>query len=286
MNQNCIGLDIGTGSVKVATTHGTFAFPSIIARGKSLDIESKEIVFVGEQAVRLESVKSVVLKTPVYRGAPTSISDYMELIKHALDRVISPQKDAVHENHPQNYSDCIIVAGIPYNAKEYVESIRKAVSERFAPKFFGFMFQAKATLDHEGMDNGIVCHIGHGTTEIMAVVNGNIAYGQTILHGVGDIASSITSLKSGYTDANLFAKNTPQLAESRRMLATNIADSLEKIAIDYSDLPIVCAGGGALIPKLVSEIKNDTITDIKVAENPVFSNALGMLAKAESHVLD
>ena len=281
MKQNCIGLDIGTGLVKVATIHGTFTFPSIIARGKSMDLESKETVLVGEQAAKQESVKSMVLKTPVYRGAPTSITDYMELVKHALEKVIVLQKDAL-PGGPQNYSECVIVAGIPYNAKDYVQKIKNAVQERFAPKFFGVMFQAKATLDHEGLEDGIVCHIGQGTTEIMAVTHDTIAYGQTLLHGVGDITRSITSSKSGYVDKKLFSKNTPQLDEARKILAANISDSLEKVVIDYPGIPVVCAGGGALIPKLISDIKNDTIQHIRIANNPVFSNSLGMLKKAET----
>ena len=80
----------------------------------------------------------------------------------------------------------------------------------------------------------------------------------------------------------LFSKNTPQLDEARKILAANISDSLEKVVIDYPGIPVVCAGGGALIPKLISDIKNDTIQHIRIANNPVFSNSLGMLKKAET----
>lgn len=38
--------------------------------------------------------------------------------------------------------------------------------------------------------------------------------------------------------------------------------------------------GEALIPKMIQDIKNDIITEITVAKNPIFSNALGMLQKA------
>lgn len=57
MNENIIGLDVGTGSVKVATIQGTFQFPSIIARGKNMELESKGMVLVGEDAVKAEQVK-------------------------------------------------------------------------------------------------------------------------------------------------------------------------------------------------------------------------------------
>jgi len=285
MNQNIIGLDIGTGSVKVATFQGTFAFPSIIARGKNMELESKEIILVGEMAVKAESIKSMVLKTPVYRGAPTSIDDYLELIKHALHKAMDSQKDALH-NGPQRYEDLIIVAGIPYSAKSYTQKIKDAVNDRFAPKFFGLMFQAKATLDNENMDNGIVCHIGHGTTEIMAVSHGNIAHGQTILHGVGDITNAMTGSKTNYLNWKMFSKNNTQLAEQRKILAAHISDALEKVIIDYPGIPVICAGGGALIPRLVSDIKNDIITNVNIAKDPVFSNALGMLKKAAKHAPD
>ena len=42
MNENLIGLDIGTGSVKVATTQGVFQFPSIIAEGKIWNLNQKK----------------------------------------------------------------------------------------------------------------------------------------------------------------------------------------------------------------------------------------------------
>lgn len=282
MNENIIGLDIGTGSVKVATAQNTFAFPSMISSGKNMDLESKEQILVGDEALKSENVKSMVLRTPVYRGAPTSIDDYILLVKYALDKILKPQKNALHDI--QKYSDCVIVAGIPYSAKGQAQKIKDAINDTFAPKFFGLMYQAKATLDNEGMDDGIVCHIGHGTTEMMVVSHGSIAHAQTVLHGVGDITAAITPSKSGYLDFEMFSKNSPQLAENRRILAAHISDGLEKIVIDYPHLQVICAGGGALIPKLVSEIKNDTITNIKIAQNPVFSNALGMLKEAKENV--
>jgi len=286
MNQNIIGLDIGTGSVKVATFQGTFQFPSIIARGRNMELESKEVVLVGEMAVKAESIKSMVLRTPVYRGAPTSIGDYLELIKHALDKAMRYQRDALHKGRPQRYEDLVIIAGIPYNAKNQSKKIKDAVIARFAPKFFGLMFQAKATLDNEGIADGIVCHIGHGTTEIMAVSYGAIAHGQTILHGVGDITNIITHCKTDYLNPEIFSRNTAQLAEQRKILAAHISDALEKFVIDYPGIPVICAGGGALIPRLLSDIKNDIITNIRIAKDPVFSNALGMLKKAAKYASD
>ncbi len=280
MNKYTIGLDIGSGSTKVATVNETFKFPSLIVRGKNMELEeSKEMVLVGEDAVKQESIKSMVLTNPVYRGIPTSIDDYLELIRHALDKVIHLRKDALHKG-PQKYSEMVIVAGIPYSAKKYSQKIKDAVNDTFAPKFFGLMFQAKATLDYEGLTDGIICHIGHGTTEIMAVSHGNIAHAQTILHGVGDITNVITQSKTDYLNYELFSKNIPELVEQRKILAAYISDGLEKVVIDYPLHPVICAGGGSLVPKLISEIKNDIITHIRIAKDPVFSNAIGMLQKA------
>ena len=284
MNENLIGLDIGTGSVKVATSQGVFQFPSIIAEGKNMELEeSKEIVLVGDEAVKQESIQSMILKTPVYRGAPTSMKYYVELIGHALDKVLhnsqKNNKNALNKG-PEKYSDLVIVAGIPYSAKSQSQKIKNAVIEKFAPKFFGLMFQAKATLDNEGIEDGIICHVGNGTSEIMAISNGNIAHPQTVLHGVGDIAKAITSSKTGYLNYKIFSKNTTELVEQRRILAAHISDALEKVVIDYPQLPVIFAGGGVLIPKLISDIKNDIITNIRIAKDPVFSNALVMLKKA------
>lgn len=223
----------------------------------------------------------MVLKTPVYRGAPTSIQGYLELIRHALDKVIEPQKYALYKS--QKYSDLVIVVGIPYSAKEYSQKIKDAVIEKFTPKFFGLMYQEKATLDNEDITHGIVCHIGHGTTEIMVILHGNIAHAQTINHGVGDITNVITSSKADYLDKKIFSKNTTQLTEQRKILAAHISDILEKVIIDYPQIPVICAGGGALVPKLIGEIKNDIIIHVRIAKDPVFSNVLGMLKKASKY---
>ena len=287
MNKNAIGLDVGTGSVKVATVDGMFQFPSVVARGKDMELESTERVLVGDDAVRQESVKSMVLRTPVYRGRPaSSMDDYLELVGHALDVILTAKKGCVHTG-PKLRSDCVIVAGIPYDAADQKDRITDAVTQRFTPKFFGLMYQAKATLDNEGLDCGIVCHIGHGTTEIILVSNGLTADGQTIPRGVGDITKVISpGSKTDYLNPSLFVKNTVVLAQQRSILASHIADALEKVVMDNPGIPVVCAGGGALIPRLVSEIKNDVITNVIVATNPVFSNALGMLKKASRHASD
>ncbi len=276
-----VGLDIGTGSVKVATRRHRFKFPSVVARGRAISVDGSEpeSVFVGEQAMRQEHVRSMLLKTPVYRGVPTAMDDYIELVRHALDLVIRADRNTVWHG-PSGYSEMAIVAGIPYNSRDRVEAIKKAVQAEFAPHRFGVMFQARATLENEGMRDGIVCHIGHGTTEMMAVIGGNTAYGETVPHGVGDVVMAVTGSRTGYTDHSVFASGSQLLAENRRILAGHIADSLEKIVIDYPGLDVVFAGGGALVPKLVGEIRVRTSGTVRTADEPVFSNALGMLKKA------
>ncbi len=282
-SQNIIGMDIGTGSVKIAMSGGVFSFPSLVARGRKIGVEeSDEVVLVGDDAVRAADIRSMVLRTPVYRGEPASYEDYMMLIEHALKKAARLGRDALHGQTPR-YSDLTVIAGIPHSAKNQARKIKDAVNKRFAPKFFGLMFQAKATLENEGISDGIVCHIGHGTTEIMAVSHGDISHAQTVSHGVGDIASAIAQSKVSYLDWDMFSGNMQGLAESRRMLAARISDSLEKVVFDNPEMPVICAGGGALVPKLVSEIKNERIRDIRIAENPVFSNALGMLKRGIRH---
>ncbi len=281
LNLNTVGLDIGTGTVKVATSTQQFKFPSVIARGHKLDLnQSSEVYAVGDAAVKLEPIRSIVLKTPVYRGAPTSMRDYLALIQHALDRVLKAHTEPIY-NAPKSYEDLIIVAGIPYVARHKSKQIKAAVVERFKPKFFGMMYQARATLIHENIQNGIVCHIGHGTTEIMVVIGDDIAYGQTIMNGVGDITDAISTSMVEYLDSTVFQRRDNELAQYRKVLAGTISNALEKVVLNYSNLPVICAGGGALIPKLISEIRNDTISNLQVAKEPVFANALGMLRQAK-----
>ncbi len=99
--------------------------------------------------------------------------------------------------------------------------------------------------------------LSHGTTEIMTVSGGNIAHAQTIPHGVGDITNIITSSKTYYLNPEIFSKNTPELAEQRSILAAHISDGLEKVVIDYQQIPVICAGGGSLIPKLIANTSSD-----------------------------
>jgi len=277
-----MGLDIGTGFVKVATKTRKIRFPSIIAAGKHLDLESSGVsVHVGYDAVPFDKVKSMTIKTPMYRGVPVVMSDYIKLIKHSINYVIQDPKGLLPIN--SKYHSMVIVAGIPYNAKEHAEKIKKAVTEFIKPKSFNLMFQAQGTLFHEGLSDGIICHIGHGTTEIMVVNQDHVAYGKTVRHGVGDISSAIHDSKTSYINKELFQKKSPELTEHRRLLAYSISDVLEKIIIDYPGIPVICAGGGSLVPKLLDEIKNDTITHLRVAKEPIFGNALGMLLKAEKY---
>lgn len=286
LNENIMGLDIGTGFVKVATKTRRIRFPSIIATGKHLDLESSGVsTHVGYDAIPFDGVKSMILKTPMYRGIPVVMDDYIKLIRHSINYVIPDPKGLLSRNS-NKYHSMIIVAGIPYAAKEHAEKIKNAVAESISPKSFNLIFQAQGTLLHEGLNNGIICHIGHGTTELMVITNNKIAYGKTIKHGVGDITSVICDSKTSYVDKQLYTKNTPELIECRGLLACSISDVLEKTVIDYPGIPVICAGGGALVPKLVNEIKNDTITNIRIAKEPIFGNALGMLIKAEKYVSD
>ena len=276
-----VGLDIGTGTVKVATSTQQFKFPSIVAKGHRMDLnQNTEVSAVGAAAVKLEPIRSMILKTPVYRGAPTSMNDYLALIQYAFDRVLEIYTEPIH-NAPKRYEDLVIVSGIPYVARHKAKQIKSAVMERFKPKFFGMMYQARATLIHEKIKDGIVCHIGHGTTEIMAVIGDDIAYGQTIMHGVGDITEVISTSMTDYLDNSMFQRRDAEMAQYRKVLAGTISNSLEKVVLNYSNLPIICAGGGALIPKLITEIKSDIISNVMVAKEPVFSNSLGMLEQAK-----
>ncbi len=281
MSEYVAGLDIGTGFVKIATSTRLTKFPSLIATGRHLELESnnKDTTHIGYDAAKYETIKTMTLKRPVYRGIPTIMEDYISLIKYSMDQILgTPRTSAVGR-----YAQMVIVAGVPYAARDHSKKIREAVMKALGPKFFGLIYQARATLIHQGLEDGIVCHIGHGTTEIMAVVNGKIASGLTLDHGVGDITSAITDTKTGYVkEKSLFAKDTPELSQYRKLLADSISDSLTKTVIDFPELPVILAGGGALIPKLVSEIKNEAIRDkCQIARDPVFSNALGMLTKAQ-----
>ncbi len=314
-----LGLDIGTGFVKIAYgANRTARFPSIISRGRDIDLDGfasgngggggggggANVIHIGYDAAKYERIRSMTIHTPVYRGAPTNMGDYVAIVRHALDTVISGGNSAKgaadgsssssssgssgntrnndnSRNSSNRYGSMIIVGGIPYSARNEAQKIKNEITKALKPKFFGLIYQARATLIHEGVEDGIVCHIGHGTTELMALVHGRTAQAKTIRRGVGDIVSEMTDSKVQYINSEIFTQDTPDLTEQRMRLAGQISDVLEKMVVDFADLPVICAGGGVMIPKLIQEIRNDIITDVRIAQDPVFSNALGMLRKAE-----
>lgn len=291
MSENIIGLDIGTGFVKVVTKNKTFRFPSILAVGTQLELESsdkkkkkKDMVLVGDEAVAFDKTKSMTIKRPVYRGAPAKdMKDYMVLIKYAIDQVIETDSNDLQaiKSECYYYSDAIIVAGLPYNARKHATKIKSMVIDQLKPKSFDLIFQAHGTLIHEGLSDGIVCHIGHGTTEILVVINNKVAHGMTLLHGVGDISSALSDSKVSYVNKELYNQNNPELTDHRKRLAISIADDLQKVVIDFPGIPVILAGGGALIPKLGDEIKKEIDSEIRIAKEPIYGNAHGMFAKAE-----
>ena len=274
-----VGIDVGTGTVKVAVGEQRFRFPSIVAHGFLSDwSEDTQIHEVGDAALSLANIRSISLKQPVHRGTPTNITDYLDLFKHALKETYKYKGDMLIR-YPQNPQECDIVAGLPNISKDMAKDITKKVNRYIKPRNFRLISQSAGTLMNENRKTGIVCHIGHGTTEILVMINERIARAKTVTFGVGDMLEGLSASNdiASITKHDIFRSKDKVLAQQKTLLANNIQNILEKIVLEYRDIPLIFAGGGSLIPGLLDEIKSDIISNYITSVEPIYGNALGML---------
>ena len=293
-----VGIDVGTGTTKVCIGMEKFMFPSVIATGFRYEFDQDSKVYeIGETALKLAAVRTIAIKQPVHRGEPTSIDDYCALINHALERCCKLHKNNDHQVLPgitdlsnsycDNIHDLIVVAGLPQAGHGHAKKIIQTIKRTVKPKIVKMISQSAGTLFYQNATNGIVCHIGHGTTEIMVMVNGVVATAYTISSGVSDISRHLKGGPTNYTDYSLFSSDTKDIIKYRRVLADRIQNELEKIVLEYTNsttqqrLPLYFAGGGSQVPGLLDDISNDIISNYHVPDDPIYSNALGMLKVAK-----
>lgn len=271
-----VGLDVGTGFVKCVSDGTTARFPSLYSCRLASPWEEKKglIEAVGDDAVRLSQKPDAVVTRPVMQGRPVNERGFAVLVKKALELVL--QKKGPVASHAAR--DLHIVVGLPYDAREQRNPIKRLVMRVASPALCHVVPQAMGTLVDEGLEDAIIVSIGQGTTEIVAFQGLKPVKGVSSHHAVGDISSRLGRSKTAYVDDEIF--HDIKSHKVVRMLADSILDDLNATRQDLRALPVVLSGGGILIPSLQEEMVSRISCNFTIPHDPVMSNASGLYKSA------
>ena len=271
-----IGLDIGTGFVKCVSDTTRIKFPSLYAYRYPDSWEDKKgiIEAVGYDAVKLSEYLDAVVIRPVMLGRAVNEKAFAELVKKAVELVLQ-NKDAIGQIELAR--SCIAV-GLPYEARDYRDCIKKMILRLFRTKNCYVVPQVLGTLVDVKLSDAVVISIGHGTTEIVAFRNHVPIKGVSIHNAVNDISSKLGNRKTSYLDDTIFEdiKARPLV----EMLADCIIDDLNAVRKDLLKLPVVVSGGGIMIPGIKEAIISKLGKDVIIPQDPVMSNAAGLFQLA------
>lgn len=273
-----VGLDIGTGFVKVSSGGKTTIFPSLIGRvisdgRKSGEISGKKKTLVehaGNRALSVASHRHGIVTRPVSHGLPIDDSGFGSLAREAMRRLgVEPERS-------------VIVLGIPHvpNGDEKTETananrVTRIIKSSLNPYKIQIIPQAFGTLKSCKLGSGTIINIGHGTTEIISVTKDGYPDGFSIDKASGFVTSQLGTGRRREDYVNykkLFEGNPGDTARLVRLLALHIADDVARIRTVE---PLVLAGGGSQIPGMKEEFEKILKRDIVIPENPVYANAIG-----------
>ena len=274
MNQ-IISLDIGTGFVKACSIQKRVRFPSLYAyRDANLWENGKTgttIEGAGYDAVEIARHPSAVILRPVREGTPSNKTAFMAVVNQAIKNL------GISDNIIQETS---IIIGLPYHAAKdatkfpsFVKKITGCKDVMVVPQTIGTMMSSKRK-------DGIILAIGQGTTELVAYDNLKPILGISIPQACDYIHLDADELQHLKTN-----KPNPKRVE---MLADIISERLASFKTALSEnnsYDIIVSGGGVLVPGLYNHLKRKIADSLHVAEDPVFSNATGMLEYAKSAMI-
>ncbi|MHB8546685.1 MAG: ParM/StbA family protein [Nitrosotalea sp.] len=268
---NAIGLDIGTGFVKCVSDKKQIKFPSIYACRQLAAWEGRGIAeAVGDEAIKMAEIPNTRVKRPVMLGKPIDEKGFEKLVVRAMELSLE-SNDALGKSLENN---CIIVVGLPYEAKNHAANIKKMITRLFSPKQCTVVAQVLGTLVDVQLADAVVMSLGHGTSEVVVFKNSSPIKGISIHHAVSEIMTEIGSGKTAYVNHEIFTeeRTKPHIIS----LADALIDDLNHIRQDVENLPIVVSGGGILLPGMKEALESKLGTGIIVPKDPVFSNAIGL----------
>ena len=231
-----VGLDVGSGFVKVSALGRQVMFPSLYSCTYAPGAGDDDVVSragekgapkavlrdaVGDDAVVMAAGRFATLIRPVKHGVPHDGRGYSRLAAEALR--------AADIKDPEN---AVICAGVPYDARDDRERIRRLIVAAVQPAYCLVLPQAYGTLKACGRRTGTIVNIGHGTTEIMrAGPEGMYAVSipkasEFVLHQLAQ--RQRRSGRDAYTDPQVILGDDPRMtARLVELLATHIADEVQ-----------------------------------------------------------
>ncbi|MDE1813822.1 MAG: hypothetical protein KGH87_01075 [Thaumarchaeota archaeon] len=268
---NAIGLDIGTGFVKCVSDKKQIKFPSIYAYRQLATWEGRGIVeAVGDEAIKMAEIPNTRVKRPVMLGKPIDEKGFEKLVVRAIEMSLE-SNDALGKSLESN---CIVIVGLPYEAKSHAANIKKMITRLFSPKQCTVVAQVLGTLVDVQLADAAVMSLGHGTSEVVVFKNSSPIKGISIHHAVSEIMTEIGSGKTDYVNHEIFTeeRTKPHVIS----LADALIDDLNHMRQDMESLPIVVSGGGILLPGMKETLESKLGTSVIVPKDPVFSNAIGL----------
>ena len=268
-----VGLDVGTGFVKVSGNGKRVRFPSLyscgyVDDGSPADVPGRQAVteVVGFDAARMEDARNSILVRPVRGGVPFHDRGFAALILHAI-KSVGITADA--ESH--------IAVGIPYGAREYRRRIEKFVASSSGGRVT-VVPQAYGTLLACGKKYGTVINIGHGTTEILAVTK-SAREGRSVPRAGEFVTGQLDAKRAGYVNyKRLISENQARTTRLVSMLVDHIADEISQMISG----DVILSGGGSTLPGLRELLEKSLDTKMILPDDPVFSNAIGLEHLAKS----
>lgn len=265
-----IGLDVGTGFVKVVSDDTHLVFPSLYAYRDTMPWESekKRITAVGKDAQKMSKFPDAVVIRPVQEGRPVDDRAFCAILEFVMQQIHKAGADPIADTK----KGIKIIAGLPYSASGDKNRVMRLIKNTVNPEFVFVCPQVLGTLVNQKTSCGIVVSIGQGTTEIVAFDNNYPVAGTSIPQAVDFVTWDRGEFS--YLDTKTFEdKQTKDRVEKLADIIANRVTGLKSQLV--GDQSVIVSGGGILIPGMQSALAK-RIPGFIVAENPVLSNALGM----------
>ena len=282
-----VGLDVGTGWVKVSALGRREMFPSLYSctyapsagdddmlKGGGGKGRPKAILrdAAGDAAAAMASGRYATLIRPVKHGVPHDGRGYSRLVAEGLR--------AVGIEDPGR---AVVCAGVPYDSRGERDRIRQLVVAAVKPAYCLVVPQAYGTIRACGQKAGTVVNIGHGTTEIMRVGPEGM-YGVSIQRASEFVLQQLAQ-RQGRRGRDAYTKYDKVLAEDPKMtarlvdlLAVHIADEVPQFSSGVGDSGLILSGGGSCMPGMPEALAKALggAVNVRMVDEPSYSNAVGL----------
>lgn len=253
-----VGLDVGSGWTKVSALGRQAMFPSLYSCTYAPGSGDDDVLMragekgapkavlrdaVGDDAAVMATGRFATLIRPVKHGVPHDGRGYSRLAAEAIR--------AVGIDDPEN---AVICAGVPYDARNDRERIKKLIVAAVKPAYCLVLPQAYGTLKACGRRSGTIVNIGHGTTEIMRAGPEGM-YAVSIQKASEFVLQQLAqrqrrSGRDAYTNHEAILGDDPKMtARLVELLATHIADEVQQFGpLPPAPRPKADSGAGADAP--------------------------------------